>query len=66
MVENFKRLIEGQSDTARMLIENGILSDNVFLAEMCIRDRCRALAPPMGGLGGLGSSDGHSVLKVLV
>ena len=22
---------------------------------------CRALAPPMGGLGGLGSSDGHSV-----
>ena len=27
---------------------------------------CRALAPPMGGLGGLGSSDGHSVFKVLV
>ena len=27
---------------------------------------CRALAPPMGGLGGLGSSDGHSVLKVLL
>ena len=25
---------------------------------------CRALAPPMGGLGGLGSSDGHSVVKV--
>ena len=33
--------------------------------QMCIRDRCRALAPPMGGLGGLGSSDGHSVFKVL-
>ena len=27
---------------------------------------CRALAPPMGGLGGLGSSDGHSVLNVRV
>ena len=27
---------------------------------------CRALAPPMGGLGGLGSSDGHSVFKVLL
>ena len=26
---------------------------------------CRALAPPMGGLGGLGSSDGHAIFKVL-
>src|SRR5699024_7661038 len=26
----------------------------------------RALAPPMGGLGGLGSSDGHSVFRVLL
>ncbi len=39
MVENFKRLIEGQSDTARMLIENGILSDNVFLAASVIKKR---------------------------
>ena len=27
---------------------------------------CRALAPSVGGLGGFGSSDGHSVLKVLL
>ncbi len=39
LVENFKRLIEGQSDTARMLIENGILSDNVFLAASVIKKR---------------------------
>lgn len=39
LVENFKRLIEGQSDTARMLMENGILSDNVFLAASVIKKR---------------------------
>ena len=39
LVENFKRLIEGQSDTARMLIENGSLSDNVFLAASVIKKR---------------------------
>ena len=39
LVENFKRLIEGQSDTTRMLIENGILSDNVFLAASVIKKR---------------------------
>ena len=39
LVENFKRLIEGQSDTARMLIENGILSDNVFHAASVIKKR---------------------------
>lgn len=39
LIRNFKELVEGQSDTANLLIENGILSENVFLAATSIKKR---------------------------
>lgn len=39
LIKNFKTLVEGQSDTANLLIENGILSENVFLAATSIKKR---------------------------
>lgn len=57
LVENFKRLIEGQSDTARMLIENGILSDNVFLAASVIKSATHLL--------NFGKTSGRTAGKIL-
>ena len=39
LIRNFKELVEGQSDTANLLIENGILSENVLLAASSIKKR---------------------------
>lgn len=39
LVNEFKKLVEGQADTANLLIENGILSDNVFIAATSIKKR---------------------------
>ena len=37
LVRQFKALIDGQADTASLLIENGILSDNVYIAATSIK-----------------------------
>ena len=37
LVRQFKALIDGQADTASLLIENGILSDNVYVAATSIK-----------------------------
>lgn len=37
LVESFKKLLEHSGDTARLLLENGILSENVLLAASTIR-----------------------------
>ena len=37
LINQFKKLIEGQADTASLLIENGILSDNVYIAATSIK-----------------------------
>lgn len=37
LIRQFKALIEGQTDTASLLIENGILSDNVYIAATSIK-----------------------------
>lgn len=39
LINEFKKLVDGQADTANMLIENGILSDNVFIAATSIKKR---------------------------
>ena len=39
LISEFKKLVEGQADTANLLIENGILSDNVFIAATSIKKR---------------------------
>lgn len=39
LINEFKKLIEQQADTANLLIENGILSDNVFIAATSIKKR---------------------------
>lgn len=39
LIKEFKKLVEGQTDTANLLIENGILSDNVFIAATSIKKR---------------------------
>jgi len=39
LIRNFKKLIEGQADIANLLIKNGILSENVFLAATTIKKR---------------------------
>ena len=37
LVKQFKTLVDGKVDTARLLIENGILSDNVYVAATSIK-----------------------------
>ena len=37
LVRQFKALVDGQADTASLLIENGILSDNVYVAATSIK-----------------------------
>ena len=37
LIRQFKLLVDGQTDTASLLIENGILSDNVFIAATSIK-----------------------------
>ncbi len=37
LIRQFKALVDGQADTAQILIENGILSDNVFFAATSIK-----------------------------
>lgn len=39
LISEFKKLVDGQADTANLLIENGILSDNVFIAAASIKKR---------------------------
>ena len=39
LINEFKKLIEQQADIANLLIENGILSDNVFVAATSIKKR---------------------------
>jgi hypothetical protein len=39
LIYEFKKLVDGQADTANLLIENGILSDNVFIAATTIKKR---------------------------
>lgn len=39
LIHEFKKLVDGQVDTANLLIENGILSDNVFIAATSIKKR---------------------------
>lgn len=39
LIKKFKKLLEGQTDTANLLIKNGILSDNVFIAATSIKKR---------------------------
>lgn len=39
LINEFKKLVEGQANTANLLIENGILSDNVFIAATSIKKR---------------------------
>ena len=37
LIRQFKTLVEGQADTANLLIENGILSDHVYVAATSIK-----------------------------
>lgn len=37
LIKQFKTLVEGKADTASLLIENGILSDNVYVAATSIK-----------------------------
>ena len=37
LIKQFKTLVEGKADTASLLIENGILSDNVYIAATSIK-----------------------------
>lgn len=37
LIRQFKALVDGQADTANLLIENGILSDNVYVAATSIK-----------------------------
>lgn len=37
LIRRFKTLVEGQADTANLLIENGILSDHVYVAATSIK-----------------------------
>ena len=37
LIRQFKTLVDGQADTANLLIENGILSDNVYVAATSIK-----------------------------
>lgn len=39
LINEFKRLVEGKADTANLLIENGILSNNVFVAAASIKKK---------------------------
>lgn len=49
LIRQFKALVDGQADTARLLINNGILSDNVFFAATSIKKKA-ALALFEGAL----------------